>query len=292
MFNMKKYTKFSVNKLNLGKIRLLNLKVKIMIKILSIAGSDCSGGAGIQADIKTITAHKMYAMSVITALTAQNTTGVFGVFETPSEFVEAQIKACFDDIVPNAVKIGMVSNSQIIKSIAKMLKFYNAKNVVVDPVMVATSGGVLMKNDAVNSLIDELFALATIVTPNLSEAEVLSEMKIKNIDDMKKSAQKIAKLTNGAVLVKGGHLGEEAVDILYENGEFSEFRAPKIDTKNSHGTGCTLSSAIACGLGANLSLKEAVKNAKEFVFNALSWSEQIGHGNGAINHYFRIEKRF
>ena len=283
---------FGTNKLNLDRICLIKIQRQKMEKILTIAGSDCSGGAGIQADIKTITAHKMYAMSVITALTAQNTTGVFGVFETPSEFVEAQIKACFDDIVPNAVKIGMVSNKEIIKSIAKMLKFYKAKNIVVDPVMVATSGGVLMKNDAVNSLINELFPIASVITPNLSEAEVLSEMKIKNINDMKKSAQKIAKLTNGAVLVKGGHLGKEAVDILYENGEFSEFSAPKIDTKNSHGTGCTLSSAIACGLGANLNLQQAVKNAKEFVFNALSWSEQIGHGNGPIDHYFRIEKIF
>ncbi|ANE36006.1 hydroxymethylpyrimidine kinase / phosphohydroxymethylpyrimidine kinase [Campylobacter iguaniorum] len=263
-----------------------------MQKILTIAGSDCSGGAGIQADIKTITAHKMYAMSVITALTAQNTMGVYGVRDVEAGFVAAQIEACFSDIIPDAVKIAMVSNEAIVRQIGINLKKFNAKNIVLDPVMVATSGGKLISDEAIKCVVSELFSLADIITPNLPEAEVLANMSIKSVEDMKKAALNLAQICKGAVLVKGGHLDTNAVDILYSNGEFSTFEAPRIETKNTHGTGCTLSSAIACGLGANLDIKTAVARAKEFVSNALKTDIKIGQGNGAIDHYFRINKIF
>lgn len=266
-----------------------------MKKILSIAGSDCSGGAGIQADIKTITALKMYAMSVITSLTAQNTKGVFGVSDSEAEFVGAQIDAVFDDIVPNAVKIGMVSNSQIVKIIANRLQKYSAKNIVLDPVMIATSGGKLMAQGAVNTLISELVPLATVITPNIFEAEILSNTHIENTDDMRKIAKNIAQKYGISVLIKGGHIADEqSSDILYDiqKDEIFEYNLPTIATKNLHGTGCTLSSAIACALGAGLGLDEAVEFGKNFVHNALEWDEQIGQGNGAINHYFRIPEAF
>ncbi|RUT51330.1 bifunctional hydroxymethylpyrimidine kinase/phosphomethylpyrimidine kinase [Campylobacter fetus] len=263
-----------------------------MQKILTIAGSDCSGGAGIQADIKTITAHKMYAMSVITALTAQNTMGVYGVHEAPSEFVKAQMDACFKDIVPNAVKIGMVSNSYIIKAIAAKLKEHNAKNIVIDPVMVATSGGKLMQDSAIEDAINELFCLADIITPNIAEAEILSDIKIIGIHHMKEAALKISQLTGGAVLVKGGHLRDDASDVLYYNGKFEVLSEERVHTNDTHGTGCTLSSAIACALGANKDMYYAVKSAKKFVTTALKGDLKIGNGNGAIDHYFRIPEIF
>lgn len=263
-----------------------------MKKILSIAGSDCSGGAGIQADIKTITAHKMYAMSVITSLTAQNTTGVFGVCDTSADFVIAQINAVCSDIIPDATKIGMLSNADIMKAVSKSIQKWQLKNVILDPVMVASSGGILMQQNAINSLKSELLPLADLVTPNLLEAEILSQKKIANLDDMKIAALKIANLGAKAVLIKGGHLEQNALDLLYFDGEFFEFTSPKIATKNNHGTGCTLSSAIACALGANLDMKNAVRHAKDFVFKALSWNKQIGHGSGAIDHYFAIKSPF
>lgn len=259
-----------------------------MKKILTIAGSDSSGGAGIQADIKTITAFKMYAMSAITSLTAQNTKGVFGVFDASSDFLASQIDAICDDITPDAVKIGMLSNSQIMQTITKSIKKWNLQNVVLDPVMVATSGGVLMQENAIKTLKNELLPLARLITPNIFEAQILSQMKIENLDDMRKAAIKIAEICKTSVLIKGGHLQDEAVDLLYENDRFFEFANLRISTKNTHGTGCTLSSAIACCLGAGASLQEAVGIAKDFVFKALLWNEQIGHGNGAIDHYFNI----
>jgi len=259
-----------------------------MKKVLAIAGSDCSGGAGIQADIKTITAHKLYALSVITALTAQNTTGVFGVLDVEPNFVKAQISACFDDITPDAVKIGMVSSAEIIEAIVNSLKMHGAKNIVFDPVMVATSGGVLLKPDALEAIKSQLCTLATVITPNLYEAQILSGQKISTPAEMRVACEKIAKFTDAAILVKGGHLEKNARDILFAGGEFFEFENPRIDTQNTHGTGCTLSSAIACGLAQDLSLQSAVKRAKDFVFTALSWKEKIGHGCGPIDHYFRI----
>nr|WP_314166773.1 bifunctional hydroxymethylpyrimidine kinase/phosphomethylpyrimidine kinase [uncultured Campylobacter sp.] len=353
-----------------------------MRKILTIAGSDSGGGAGIQADIKTISAHKMFAMSAITALTAQNSRGVFGVLDVPPHFVEAQLDAIFSDIFPDAVKIGMISNEGVAEAIAKSLSKHGAKNVVLDPVMVATSGGVLMKQSALHALKYELAPTAEIITPNVREAEVLAEMKILNLAGMRAAAVKISQFFGGAILIKGGDLtgasatciaaeagaakintaqnfnafrremGENgacensagltksadfaeenftseceiltastepsfeqnlsaaslgagfepsgeggdltnsAVDILYENGKFYEFSAPKISTRNTHGTGCTLSSAIACALAAGLSLPAAVAHAKGFVRRALGWSEQIGHGCGAIDHYFTVQDPF
>ncbi len=351
-----------------------------MRKILTIAGSDSGGGAGIQADIKTISAHKMFAMSAITALTAQNSRGVFGVLDVPPDFVEVQLDAIFSDIFPDAVKIGMVSNEGVAEAIAKSLGRHGAKNVVLDPVMVATSGGVLMKQSALHALKYELAPAAEIITPNVREAEVLAEMKILSLADMRTAAVKISQFFGGAILIKGvdlagasvacivaeasaadtarnfkafGHeMGENgacensasstksadfasenftsegvnltasgepsfgqnlsaaplddgfkpsgeggdltnlAVDILYENGKFYEFSAPKISTRNTHGTGCTLSSAIACALAAGLSLPAAVAHAKGFVHRALGWGEQIGHGCGAIDHYFTVQDPF
>ena len=348
-----------------------------MRKILTIAGSDSGGGAGIQADIKTISAHKMFAMSAITALTAQNSRGVFGVLDVSPDFVEAQLDAIFSDIFPDAVKIGMISNEGVAEAIAKSLSRHGAKNVVLDPVMVATSGGVLMKQSALHALKYELAPAAEIITPNVREAEVLAEMKILSLAGMRAAAVKISQFFGGAILIKGGDLagasevcgaaemntarnfnasqretgengacensagstksanfadenftseganltasaglpfeqnlsaaplddgfkpsgeGEDsrnlAVDILYENGKFHEFSAPKISTRNTHGTGCTLSSAIACALAAGLSLPAAVAHAKGFVRRALSWGEQIGHGCGAIDHYFTVRDPF
>ena len=353
-----------------------------MRKILTIAGSDSGGGAGIQADIKTISAHKMFATSAITALTAQNSRGVFGVLDVPPHFVEAQLDAIFSDIFPDAVKIGMISNEGVAEAIAKSLSKHGAKNVVLDPVMVATSGGVLMKQNALHALKYKLAPAAEIITPNVREAEVLAEMKILSLAGMRAAAVKISQFFSGAILIKGGDLagagaacgaaeagaakintvqnfkafgcetsenvarenstglteranfasenftseckiltasaepsfeqnlsaaplydgfkpsGEDgdltnlAVDILYENGKFYEFSAPKISTRNTHGTGCTLSSAIACALAAGLSLPAAVAHAKGFVRRALGWGEQIGHGCGAIDHYFTVQDPF
>ncbi|WP_297896417.1 bifunctional hydroxymethylpyrimidine kinase/phosphomethylpyrimidine kinase [uncultured Campylobacter sp.] len=353
-----------------------------MRKILTIAGSDSGGGAGIQADIKTISAHKMFAMSAITALTAQNSRGVFGVLDVSPDFVEAQLDAIFSDIFPDAVKIGMISNKGVAEAIAKSLSKHGAKNVVLDPVMVATSGGVLMKQSALHALKYKLAPAADIITPNVREAEVLAEIKISSLADMRAAAVKISQFFGGAILIKGGDLtaasasciaaeagaakmnaarnfnasqretGENgacenfagstksansadenftsedgnltagaepsfgqnlsaapldagfesnsedadlrnlAVDILYENGKFYEFSALKIATRNTHGTGCTLSSAIACALAAGLSLPAAVSHAKGFVRRALGWGEQIGHGCGAIDHYFTVRDPF
>lgn len=260
-----------------------------MKKVLTIAGSDCSGGAGVQADIKTITAHKLYALSVITALTAQNTMGVYGVSDVAPEFVEAQMRACFEDIVPDAVKIGMISNAQIASCIAGLLSDLGAKNIVLDPVMVATSGGKLIQTDAIAVLKEELFSLSTIITPNINEAQVLVDGKIEDIEDMQQAARELGEKYNTAVLIKGGHLGEnDATDVLFYEGNFSVFSANKISTKNTHGTGCTLSSAIACNLANGKDLVQAVQNAKNFVATALKSDIKVGHGCGAIDHYFNI----
>ncbi|MBQ6558668.1 MAG: bifunctional hydroxymethylpyrimidine kinase/phosphomethylpyrimidine kinase, partial [Clostridia bacterium] len=210
-----------------------------MYKILTIAGSDSSGGAGIQADIKTITAHKMYAMSAITALTAQNTTGVYGILEATPEFVANQLDCIFTDIYPDAVKIGMVSNSEIISVIAAKLKEYGAKNIVVDPVMVATSGSDLMQGGAEDTLIKKLIPLATVITPNIPEAEVLSGMKITSHDDMEAAAKIISEKPSGAVLIKGGHLTDTADDLIYTGGKSVWLTAERVDNPNTHGTGCT-----------------------------------------------------
>ncbi len=259
-----------------------------MKKILTIAGSDCSGGAGIQADIKTITVHKMYAMSAITALTAQNTTGVYGIMEASPEFVKQQLDCIFTDIRPDAVKIGMVSNSAIITVIADKLAEYKAKNIVVDPVMVSTSGSRLLSADATDALLKRLLPLGTVITPNIPEAEVLCGLDIESADDMLRAAEKIAQTVPGAILIKGGHLTDDASDLLYSNGKTVWFRGDKVDNPNTHGTGCTLSSAIACNLAAGFSLEKSVENAKAYITGALKAGLDIGRGSGPLDHTYAI----
>ena len=260
-----------------------------MKKVLTIAGSDSSGGAGIQADIKTITVHKMYAMSVITALTAQNTTGVYGIMEASPEFVANQLDCVFSDIFPDSVKIGMVSNSEIIEIIAKKLKQYNAKNIVVDPVMVSTSGCKLISDEAREALITKLLPLGTLITPNIPEAEVLCGFEIKNEQDMVTAAEKISDFVDGATLVKGGHLVNDAIDFLYENKNGHWYKSERINNPNTHGTGCTLSSAIACNLAAGYTLDESIKNSKEYLTGALSAMLNLGNGSGPLNHVYKIK---
>ena len=257
---------------------------------LTIAGSDCSGGAGIQADIKTMTMHGVYAMSAITALTAQNTTGVRAIQESEPEFLKQQIDAVFEDIYPDAVKIGMVSSSELIHVIAERLNYYGAKNIVVDPVMVASSGSSLMKDNAVKTLIKELFPVATLVTPNIPEAQVLSGMNIRNREDMVTVAKYIGDNFHCAVLLKGGHSINDANDLLYDHGELIWFAGRRIDNPNTHGTGCTLSSAIASNLALGFSLEESVGRAKVYISEALAAMLDLGKGSGPMNHAYLITK--
>lgn len=261
-----------------------------MKKILTIAGSDCSGGAGIQADMKTITAHKMYAMSVITALTAQNTTGVYGVVDVAADFVGKQLDAIFTDIVPDAVKIGMVSNEGIIKVIVEKLVQYDAKHIVVDPVMVATSGGKLLNLGAERALVEKLLPLAEVITPNIPEAECLCGFQVQSKEDMLKAAEVISNNLPGAVLIKGGHFTEGADDLLYNKGKALWIVGERIPTDNTHGTGCTLSSAIACNLAVDFTLAESIEKAKFYVRGALEDGLNLGKGNGPLNHCYNLNK--
>ncbi|MEE1283023.1 MAG: bifunctional hydroxymethylpyrimidine kinase/phosphomethylpyrimidine kinase [Acutalibacteraceae bacterium] len=255
---------------------------------LTIAGSDSSGGAGIQADIKTMTMNGVYAMSAVTALTAQNTMGVRAIQESTPEFLREQIDSVFEDIYPNAVKIGMVSSSELIRVIAERLKHYKASNIVLDPVMVATSGSALMKDNAVQTLIDDLLPLATLVTPNIPEADVLSGMTIKNKEDMITSAKQIGDNYNCAVLLKGGHSVSDANDLLYSKGELVWFESKRIDNPNTHGTGCTLSSAIASNLAKGFTLTKSVQKAKDYISQALSAQLDLGQGSGPLKHNFNL----
>ncbi len=266
----------------------LEVRVTYMKKVLTIAGSDCSGGAGIQADIKTITAHKMYAMSAITALTAQNTTGVFGIMEASADFVSQQLDCIFTDIRPDAVKIGMVSSSEIICAIAQKLIEYGAKNVVLDPVMVSTSGSKLLSDDAMEALKTRLLPLASIITPNIPEAETLCGFLIEGEEDMHRAAEAISKTLPGAVLIKGGHQVNTANDLLYCGGEAHWFRGERVDNPNTHGTGCTLSSAIACNLAAGFLLEKSVENAKAYLTGALKDRLDLGSGAGPLNHTYAL----
>jgi hydroxymethylpyrimidine/phosphomethylpyrimidine kinase len=259
-----------------------------MKTVLTIAGSDCSGGAGIQADIKTITAHKLYAMSAITALTAQNTTGVYGIMEVTPDFLANQLECIFSDIYPDAVKIGMVSSSSLIETIASKLIKEKVKNIVVDPVMVSTSGSKLLADDAAVTLIEKLIPIATIITPNIPEAEVLSGMKITKVEDMVTTAEKIARKYNGAILIKGGHSLNDANDLLYQDGKVEWFNGERIDNPNTHGTGCTLSSAIASNLALGYSLSKSVSNAKKYISGALKSNLNLGKGSGPLDHTFAI----
>ena len=259
-----------------------------MEKLLTIAGSDSSGGAGIQADLKTFVAHKVYGMSVITSLTAQNTTGVTGVVDTPPEFVGKQLDSVFTDIYPDAIKIGMVSNEEIIRVIAEKLKEYDAKNIVLDPVMVATSGSALMKSTATRALIQELLPLADIITPNMSEAAALSGIEVNTKEGMEKAAKIIGKSIKGVVLVKGGHLEDSADDVLYIDGEVHWVEGKRIVNPNTHGTGCTLSSAIAVNLAKGMNAIDAFTKAKEYLTGAIEANLDLGQGRGPLNHLYNI----
>ena len=255
---------------------------------LTIAGSDCSGGAGIQADIKTMTMNGVYAMSAVTALTAQNTTGVTGIQESSPEFLEMQLDAVFEDIYPDAVKIGMVASGELIRAIADRLRHYDAGNVVIDPVMVSTSGSALMRTDAVNTLVEELLPLATLVTPNIPEAEVLSGRTISTKEDMIEAAKQIGDENHCAVLLKGGHSVNDANDLLYAEGRLTWFQGKRIDNPNTHGTGCTLSSAIASNLAKGFGLEDSVERAKSYISEALGAMLDLGKGSGPMQHNFGL----
>lgn len=256
---------------------------------LAIAGSDSSGGAGIQADLKTMTVNGVFAMTAITALTAQNTLGVTAIMEVEPEFLAKQIDAVFTDIPPDAVKIGMVSSAGLVEVIAERLAFYGAKNVVVDPVMVATSGARLIGEDAVDVLKSRLLPLATLLTPNIPEAEVLSAISIKSADDMIKAAAIIGDQYGCAVLCKGGHNLNDANDLLYSKGSIHWFKGERIDNPNTHGTGCTLSSAIAANLAKGESLVDAVSKAKAYISKALTAMLDLGQGSGPMDHMVTID---
>ncbi|MGL5616610.1 MAG: bifunctional hydroxymethylpyrimidine kinase/phosphomethylpyrimidine kinase [Sarcina sp.] len=260
------------------------------IPTLTIAGSDSSGGAGIQADLKTFSAIGTYGMSVITAITAQNTLGVIEVEDLSKNIIEKQIEAIFSDIRPKALKIGMVSNEEIIKAIAKSLKSFSAENIVLDPVMISKSGYSLLKREAKEALISELIPMATIVTPNIPEAEEIVNMKIENVDDMKVAADKIKKLGPKYVLMKGGHLKGEAIDLLVGENFCEVYKSERINRKNTHGTGCTLSSAITAYLALGNDMKDSVKLAKEYITEAIRYSFDIGHGIGPVHHFYKFER--
>ena len=272
--------------------KVLPEKEKRMNTALTIAGSDSCGGAGIQADLKTMTTNGVYGMSAITALTAQNTTGVSDIYEVTADFLKAQLKAIFEDITPDAIKIGMVSSKDLIIAIAESLKKYNGKNIVLDPVMVATSGAKLISDDAIETLKEYLIPMATVITPNIPEAEVLSEMKITNEEEMIKAAEKISKKYNVAVLCKGGHSINDANDLLYRDGEYKWFKGKRINNPNTHGTGCTLSSAIASNLAKGRNLDEAVEKAKAYISGALGAMLDLGKGSGPMNHAFAVEGEY
>ncbi len=259
---------------------------------LTIAGSDSSGGAGIQADIKTMTCNGIFAMSAITALTAQNTTGVTAIMEVKPEFLKEQIKAVVTDIFPDAVKTGMVSSSALIKVISDSIKEYGLKNIVVDPVMVATSGAKLITDEAIETLKKELLPLATVITPNIPEAEVLFASKIQNETDMERAAKEISSKFGCAVLLKGGHSLNDANDYLFDAKSGNDgiwFYGKKINNPNTHGTGCTLSSAIAANLAKGQKLSDAVRNAKTYISGALEAMLDLGKGSGPLAHNWNLK---
>ena len=259
---------------------------------LTIAGSDSSGGAGIQADIKTMTMNGVFAMSAITALTAQNTTGVTDILEATPAFLEKELDAVFTDIFPDAVKIGMVSSAELITVIADKLKAYGAKHVVVDPVMVATSGAKLLEDDAIDTLKEKLLPLAEVLTPNIPEAEILAGMKIESPTDMETAARTISETYGCAVLCKGGHDLNDANDLLWKDGHARWFKGRRIDNPNTHGTGCTLSSAIASNLAKGMDLEAAVEGAKVYISGALAAMLDLGKGRGPMNHLFDLKSSY
>lgn len=260
----------------------------MMKKVLTIAGSDSGGGAGIQADIKTMTMNGVFAMSAITALTAQNTVGVQGIFEVTPDFLALQLDSVFTDLRPDAVKTGMVSSAGLVETMADRLVFYKADNIVVDPVMVSTSGARLIQEDAISALKKYLFPLATVLTPNIPEAEVLCDKDIRNESDMEEAAADIGEKYAAAVLLKGGHAVNDANDLLYSDGGLTWFRGKRIRNPNTHGTGCTLSSAIASNLAKGFTMKESVSRAKEYISGALSAMLDLGEGSGPMAHAYAL----
>ncbi len=274
------------------KVMLKQERSKPMRTALSIAGSDSSGGAGIQADIKTMSANGVYAMTAVTALTAQNTTGVTGILDSTPAFLSAQLDAVFTDIFPDAVKIGMVSSAELISVIAQKLRQYGARHIVVDPVMVATSGSRLLREDAVEALKTELLPLAEVATPNIPEAEILADMPIRTPADMEAAARKISEQYGCAVLCKGGHDLNDANDLLWKDGAGCWFNGRRINNPNTHGTGCTLSSAIAANLAKGMALEDAVRRAKEYISGALAAMLDLGHGRGPMNHLFDLKSAY
>ena len=256
---------------------------------LTIAGSDCSGGAGIQADIKAISANGVFAMSVITAITSQNTMGVFDVENVTPDMIKSQINAIFDDINVDSIKIGMVSKIESIRAIGEALtSISKLPPIVLDPVMVSKSGYKLLSNDAKETLIKELFPLATLVTPNLPEAEEILNIKIENLDDMRKAAIKILKLGCKSVLIKGGHLEGDSTDLFFDGNKFSYYKQERINVKHTHGTGCTLSSAIAANIAKGMELEEAIEEGKEYITKAIQYGFKLGNGVGPTNHFYKF----
>jgi len=264
---------------------------RLASRALTIAGSDSGGGAGIQADLKTFTALRVFGMSVITSVTAQNTVSVLAKHDLPAGFVEKQIDAVLGDIGADAVKTGMLANGDIVSSVVKKLKEYNVKNLVVDPVMRSKGGDALLDEEAVHVVIRELLPIATVVTPNIPEAEEMTGMRITSLEQMKEAARNIRSLGPSYVLMKGGHMtgSKEALDILYDGEKFHELRAPRIDTANTHGTGCTLSAAICAALARGFSPLDAVKEAKDYVTFAIERSFSLGKGHGPLNHFWKFE---
>jgi len=262
-----------------------------MKNVLTIAGSDSSGGAGIQADLKTFSAHGVYGMSVVTAITAQNTQGVMAVQDITADIVSKQIEAIFEDIRVDALKIGMTSQISTINAISEGIKRYTPSNIVLDPVMVSKSGYHLLQQSAIEALINVLLPLAQVVTPNIPEAEVITGMKISCIADMEKAAKAIYRMGPKSVLIKGGHLEREATDLLFDGTGFTYFKGKRIDTRNTHGTGCTLSAAIASNLAAGCPVKEAVTRAKEYITTAIENSLSIGKGVGPTNHFYTLYRK-
>lgn len=262
-----------------------------MYTALTIAGSDSSGGAGIQADMKTMSANGVYAMSAIAALTAQNTTGVQDIMVVTPEFLAEQLDSIFTDIVPDAVKTGMIPNAGLIEAASDALKKYGARHVVVDPVMVATSGARLIDEDAIGTLKEKLLPLAEVVTPNIPEAEILSGMAIRSKQDMEEAAKAICNACGCAVLCKGGHSVNDANDVLFDGTDLHWFTSERVDNPNTHGTGCTLSSAIASNLAKGSDIVRAVKRAKEYLTLALKAMLDLGAGSGPLNHLFEVQER-
>ncbi|EAJ5698781.1 bifunctional hydroxymethylpyrimidine kinase/phosphomethylpyrimidine kinase [Campylobacter lari] len=269
---------------------MIQAKTKTKIPVLTIAGSDCSGGAGIQADLKTFSAHNLFGMSVVLSVVAENTARVISCFDIPTKIIDEQMLAVYEDIEPMAVKIGMLGSKEIITCVKENLLRFKAKNVVIDPVMFAKNGYALMPLENCQFFKDEILSLADVLTPNIPEAEFLCDFKIFNEEDMKKAAIKLHKEGAKSVLIKGGHSKDNTNDVFYDGKEISIFKAEKINTKNTHGTGCTLSSAIASNLALGKEKYEAIKLAKNYVYGAILNSLALGKGCGPTNHFFQFDK--